>query len=447
MTNLDSTVGRDHADLNVLVDDAGGRISRRIYADPEIHALEQERIFRRAWGFLAHESEVPNPGDYIERALAGEPVIIIRGNDGKVRALLNSCRHRGMRVVRADRGNASFLRCPYHGWSYSREGQLVRAFAEELYEPRYLEKETLGLIPVTRVESYRGMIFGSWSPNVPDLETFLGNMKFYLDMLVGRTDAGTEVIGSPHIWDVHANWKFCVDNFTGDNFHLYTAHGSVVQLGMLPPDPMSLAYGTLVQAEDGHVLHMVPGPPIPEAEYLGLPKALVPQLQRNLSPPQLELLKNHTFTVGSVYPNLSYLHVMVQGALNTPPTPFLSFRLWQPTGPTSTRIWSWLFVDKEASKEFRRATYEAYVRTFGPSGIFEQDDMENWEECTRVNSGAIAQRHTLHHGMGLHIPPDPNFPGPGTAWPGSYGERTQLCFYAEWKRWMTLEKPWVRAEA
>jgi hypothetical protein len=112
MTNLDSTVGRDHADLNVLVDDAGGRISRRIYADPEIHALEQERIFRRAWGFLAHESEVPNPGDYIERALAGEPVIIIRGNDGKVRALLNSCRHRGMRVVRADRGNASFLRSP-----------------------------------------------------------------------------------------------------------------------------------------------------------------------------------------------------------------------------------------------------------------------------------------------------------------------------------------------
>jgi PAH dioxygenase large subunit len=199
---------------------------------------------------------VPNPGDYIERALAGEPVIIIRGNDGKVRALLNSCRHRGMRVVRADRGNASFLRCPYHGWSYSREGQLVQAFAEELYEPQYLEKETLGLIPVTRVESYRGMIFGSWSPDVPDLETFLGNMKFYLDMLVGRTDAGTEVIGSPHIWDVHANWKFCVDNFTGDNFHLYTAHGSVVQLGMLPPDPMSLAYGTLVQAEDGHVLHM-----------------------------------------------------------------------------------------------------------------------------------------------------------------------------------------------
>ena len=139
--------------------------------------------------------------------------------------------------------------------------------------------------------------------------------------------------------------------------------------------------------------------------------------------------------------------LMRRGSLNTPPTPFLSFRLWQPTGPTSTRIWSWLFVDKEASKEFRRATYEAYVRTFGPSGIFEQDDMENWEECTRVNSGVIAQRHTLHHGMGLHIPPDPNFPGPGTAWPGSYGERTQLCFYAEWKRWMTLEKPWVRTEA
>ena len=170
MTTLDSTIGRDHADLHALVDDVHGRISRRIYADPEIYALEQERIFRRAWGFLAHESEVPKPGDYVERALAGELVIVIRGNDGKVRALLNSCRHRGMRVIRADRGNASFLRCPYHGWSYSREGQLVQAFAEELYQPEYLEKEKLGLIPVTKVENYKGMIFGSWSEEVPDLK-------------------------------------------------------------------------------------------------------------------------------------------------------------------------------------------------------------------------------------------------------------------------------------
>jgi phenylpropionate dioxygenase-like ring-hydroxylating dioxygenase large terminal subunit len=85
-------------------------------------------------------------------------------------------------------------------------------------------------------------------------------MRFYLDLYLGRTDGGAVVHGTPHVWDVRTNWKFAADNFTGDNFHLYTAHGSVVELGMLPPDPMSLSYGHLVNAEGGHVLHVVPGP-------------------------------------------------------------------------------------------------------------------------------------------------------------------------------------------
>jgi PAH dioxygenase large subunit len=433
----------DGTDVASFVDEDRGKIARRIYADAGIHAIEQEKLFGRAWGFLAHESELPEPGDYVERQLAGEPVIVIRGDDGKVRAFLNSCRHRGMRLCRADRGQVNFLRCPYHGWSYGRDGALVSVFAEELYDPAHLDKAALGLIPVDQLDGYRGMVFGSWSKEAPPLGDYLGEMRFYLDLLLGRTDGGTEVVGPPQTWEVNTNWKFATDNFTGDNFHLYTAHGSVAELGMLPPDPMALAYGNLIHAHGGHVLHIVPGPPIPQAEYFGLPMELRPQIERRLSAAQVAVAKGHSFSVGTVFPNLSFMQVMVQGDLRSPPTPFLSFRMWQPTGPTTTRVWSWLLVEKEASPEYRRATYEAYVRTFGPSGIFEQDDMENWEECTRVNRGAVAQRHSLHHGMGLHVPSDPDFVGPGTAWPGSYGERTQLCFYAEWKRWMTEDKPWA----
>jgi hypothetical protein len=102
-----------------------------------------------------------------------------------------------------------------------------------------------------------------------------------------------------------------------------------------------------------------------------------------------------------------------------------------------------LLIDKEASPEYRKASYETYVRTFGPSGMYEQDDLENWEECTRVNQGKIAQRYGLHHGMGFHLKPDRSFPGPGEAWPGSYGERTQLAFYGEWQRWLLQATPWV----
>jgi len=439
---LDATLA-DGADVFDLVDAEGGHVARRIYADAGIHGFEQERIFRRAWGFLAHESELPNPGDYVERQLAGEHVIVIRGDDGVVRAFLNSCRHRGMRLCRADKGNASFLRCPYHGWSYGRDGGLVSVFAEELYDPEHLDKSTLGLIPVDQLDSYKGLVFGCWSTETPPLAEFLGDMRFYLDILVARTPAGSEVVGPPQVWEVHTNWKFATDNFTGDNFHLYTAHGSVAELGMLPPDPMSLAFGNLVHVQGGHVLHIVPGPPIPQAEFFGVPNDLRPLIEDTLNPLQAELARNHSFSVGTVFPNLSFMQVMVQGSLDSPPTPFMSLRVWQPTGPTTTRVWSWLLVEKEASPEYRQATYEAYVRTFGPSGIFEQDDMENWEECTRVNKGAVAQRHNLHHGMALHLPPDPDFVGPGTAWPGSYGERTQLCFYDEWKRWITVAHPWA----
>ena len=435
---------RDTTDLMELVNEERAHVSRRVYVDPEIYELEQERLFRRTWLFLAHESELPQKGDYVARELAGEPVVLVRGDDGVVRGFLNSCRHRGMRLCRADKGHISVMRCSYHGWTYSKTGALLSVFAKDLYESTRLCKQELGLIPITRLDSYKGMIFGSWSAEVPPLPQYLGNMRFYLDLYLGRTDAGTEVIGVPQVWNVAANWKFPTDNFTGDNFHLYSTHGSIVELGLVPPDPMSLSYGHLIRAEGGHVLHVVPGAPDPSFEYFGLPRDLVPHLERNLTPAQLNIARKYAYSVGTVFPNLSFLQVMIQGDAVTPPTPFLSFRFWEPTGPMTTRVWSFLLIDKEASPEYRKASYETYARTFGPSGIFEQDDLENWEECTRVNRGKIAQRYGLHHGMGVHLQPDRSFPGPGDAWPGSYGERTQLAFYGEWQRWLTHRTPWVR---
>ena len=99
-------------------------------------------------------------------------------------------------------------------------------------------------------------------------------------------------------------------------------------------------------------------------------------------------------------------------------------------------------MDKCTPADFRKQSYETYVRTFGPAGIYEQDDAEIWEECTRVNQGAVAQSHSLHHGMGLHVPPDSTFPGPGTAYDGTFNEITQLGYYSEWLTWMTSPAPW-----
>ncbi|MGH8137802.1 MAG: aromatic ring-hydroxylating oxygenase subunit alpha [Steroidobacteraceae bacterium] len=434
----------DGTPIASLVNGRTGRVSRRIHNDAEIFELEQERIFRRAWCYLAHESEIADPGDFVTRLLAGESVVIVRGDDGAIRGFLNACRHRGNRVCRTDRGNASVLRCSYHGWAYAKSGELVSAFAEDFYSKENLDKEASGLVPLGQISSYKGLIFGTWATDVPPLEKFLGDMRFYLDLLVGRTDAGTELIGMPQIWEGRSNWKLLAEN-SCDNQHLHTAHGSIVALGLLPPDPMALARGKLIATGGGHILHAVPGPPDPFFEYLGLPEELRPHLKRNLSEAQLAVARNTTYTVGNIFPNLSFIQVMIQGDPETPPTPFLNIRVFQPLGPDRTRVVSCLLIDREASPEYRKASLATYVRTFGPSGIFEQDDMENLEQCTRVSAGRIAQRHPLHQSMSLHVEPMKDFPGPGKVWPVSFGETAQLAFYDEWQRCLSTPTPWETA--
>ena len=118
--------------LEDIVRPAEGIVSRRIFADPEVFAMEQERIFGRAWFFIGHESEIPRRGDVITRQCGIDPVLLLRDEAGVVRAFLNSCRHRGMRLCRTDRDNVRLFRCPYHGWSYSTNGALLAAAGEHL---------------------------------------------------------------------------------------------------------------------------------------------------------------------------------------------------------------------------------------------------------------------------------------------------------------------------
>src|SRR3954464_7319050 len=109
----------------VLADVRRGMIPAHVYGDPEIFALERDRLFARSWVYLAHESEIPSPGDYVVRRVLDDSFIVVRDEAGTVRVLFNMCLHRGMQVCRAEAGNASHFRCPYHGWSYRNDGRLA----------------------------------------------------------------------------------------------------------------------------------------------------------------------------------------------------------------------------------------------------------------------------------------------------------------------------------
>ena len=108
-----------------LIDLDTGQISREIFVNEEIYAEEQERVFARAWLFVGHESQIPNPGDFLVSCMGEESVLLCRDRAANVHVFLNSCRHRGMKVCRYDEGNTAVFTCPYHGWSYGTDGRLV----------------------------------------------------------------------------------------------------------------------------------------------------------------------------------------------------------------------------------------------------------------------------------------------------------------------------------
>ncbi|MDT7723877.1 MAG: hypothetical protein QOI21_453 [Actinomycetota bacterium] len=412
-----------------------------IINDPGMHDAERERVFGKSWVFLAHESEIPERGDYVVRYISEDQFIVVRDEDGEIRGHLNSCRHRGMQVCRAEMGNTSHFRCPYHGWTYNNKGSLVGVPAGREAYGNKLDKSLWQLKSIPKLGTYKGLIFGTLDADAQSLEDYLGDMKFYLDIVLDRSDAGLEVVGAPQRWIVDANWKLGADNFVGDAYHTMMTHRSMVELGLAPPDPQFALYGEHVHTENGHGLGIIGPPPgIPLPEFLGMPENIVEQLQRRLTPEQVEVFRPVAFIHGTVFPNLSIGNFLMSKDHVSPPTSFLTLRLWHPLGPDKMEVMSFFLVEKEAPDWYKEESYKAYVRTFGISGAFEQDDAENWRSITRVLGAQFAKGMELNYQMGRGVyEPDPDWPGPGHAFPMDYAEANQRNFLEYWMQLMVKD--------
>jgi len=414
-------------DMNQLVDADRGRISRRIFIEPEIYEQELRQIFARCWLYLCHDSQIPHPGDFFTTYMGEDPVLVVRDSDAKVHAFLNVCRHRGNRLCRADAGNAASFTCAYHGWTYRNDGQLTGVpYLKEAYHDE-LDRERWGLVTVAQLESYKGLWFATFDPEAPPLREYLGEMAWYLDTFFDRRDGGIEVIGGMHKWVMPCNWKFPAENFGGDGYHTSWSHLSAIHTGFggdfrVAPD----SRGEMLSPGNGHCVIGV-GPDtmadIPDPALLAYEAEILPEMEGRLGP-RLGMVKP---LVGTVFPNFSMLRPTSR-----------TIRVWHPRGPDKTEVWAWVYADKAAPREVKDAIRLAGARVFGPAGTFEQDDMDNWQGCTQTGRGVVARRHALNYEMGLgHEHFDKDLGALASEY--RYSESNHRGFYRRWAQLMAAE--------
>jgi choline monooxygenase len=190
------------------------------YTDPENLALERDRIFACTWQLVGREDQVASSGSFFTAEVAGEPLLLVRGNDGRLRALSNVCRHRAGPVAKGE-GSCGAFRCGYHGWSYGLDGRLANT--PEFDGVEDFEKDSVHL-PGFRVEAWLGLLFVNLDPDALPLREALGDLPGLLESrglsemkLAARKD-----------WELDCNWKVYVDNYL-EGYHIPIVHPGLMK--------------------------------------------------------------------------------------------------------------------------------------------------------------------------------------------------------------------------
>ena len=424
-----------------VIDLEKGRLDRRVLADESIYQEELEKIFGRAWLMLAHESLIPNPNDFFLSYMGEDPVIITRDARGGVHVFLNMCRHRGNRVVRADDGNAKNFMCTYHGWTFSNEGRLVSV--PGLQEAYYgeLDVERLGLVEA-RSDTYAGIIFATWAEDAPTLEAYLGDARYYLDLRFNRRDCGMQAIG-PQKWIEPSNWKTAVDN-TSDNYHGPVSHFSSSTV-LFRRFALRRAQPGVARGLTGHqALFASPNKHVfvnGHCITVGVTEDDQPQFNRAVTPDVVPIIEAfHKATLPERERRLGSFRArrLRLGNHGLFPNTVLGLRMSLPRGPSRTEFWSFQTYEKDAPPEYAATMRQDHDQQNGISGMFEQDDQDNWIQMT--GSGRVGAhrevRHQLSMGVG-HVVKDPQFPGLVSE--RYISEHNQRHYYARWQEFMNAE--------
>jgi choline monooxygenase len=187
------------------------------YVDPRIAELEHLNVFSKTWQLVARTDQLQKPGEFVSTVLSGEPIVVVRGTDGLLRAFYNVCRHHAAAVVTEPCGQASLLRCPYHGWNYGLDGSLKGM--PEFEGVKNFDRAQNGLVAI-RVEIWECFVFVNLDLQAAPLQEFLGGLVKRVAPLG---------IGKLHFFDrttynIHCNWKVFIDNYLDGGYHVPHLH-------------------------------------------------------------------------------------------------------------------------------------------------------------------------------------------------------------------------------
>lgn len=455
----------DGTKITDLVNLATREVKLRALSDPEIYDLEMERIFGRIWNLLGHESEIPNSGDFIVRDMGSDSVLITRDKEGQVHVSLNVCPHRGMRISALDAGNTQVHTCIYHGWAFRPNGAFLGAPVErECMHGKIMTKDQLGL-KKARSTLYGGLIFATWNIEGPSFEEFLGDAKWYYDMLFCRSDKGIEVLGPPQRFTVRANWKAAGEQSAADGFHTLMLHRWLGEVGNYSKkgegesgggDLSPEMYGVEISSPHGHALRCIdlarkirrltgldPDKLTVDEKLKALPPAgmsleMVPELYRNLSEDQLKVMTSMPPQVGGMFPNVLFGFLYIPQPDGTV-VGSLTLHAYIPKGPDKLEFVNWIFAEKDTPPEMRELMLKQTIQLFGTSGMVEQDDSDTWPHITQSAKGAMGKQMTMKYQAVYETGKPAGWPGPGIVNEGFTKDDTQWHWWLHWRELMLAQ--------
>jgi p-cumate 2,3-dioxygenase alpha subunit len=397
------------------------RVNREVMVDPEVFAQEREKIFNHTWLYLGHETELRKKNDFKTRTVAGRPLIFARTNKGEIKVWLNSCPHRGAMLCREPKGNARFMTCFYHGWTFSTGGEMVSMPGDESYGPDF---ERPGLAAPAKVESYRGFVFVTFDPDIVDLKTYLAGAVDFIDLIDDQSEGGMQILDGTHEYSINANWKLLVENSV-DGYHAVTAHQRYFEMVLAARgkiDPSALATSAEgIDLGNGHAV--IAGGPATEGLF-GRPlsedarterRARFDKLREKHGDAWIDRMEGTRNLV--IFPNLIIID-LVMGVV---------VRKIDPLTPNYMEVTAWQLIPPDEGDELKKQRLDNFLTFWGPGGLASPDDVEALEACQKGFAG-VRELQWSDISRGMNKPT-----------PASSDELQMRTWWRQWNKMVTGE--------